>query len=36
MGKYKWEELGVPYPLEGVREATKEDIKRVKQILEIK
>lgn len=33
-GKYKWEELGKKYELEGIREATKEDIERVKKIYE--
>lgn len=33
-GKYKWKELGKKYELEGVREATKEDIERVKAIYE--
>lgn len=35
MGKYKWEKLGVKYQLENVREATSEDVKRAKSILEI-
>lgn len=33
-GKYKWKELGKKYELEGVREATKEHIERVKAIYE--
>lgn len=35
MGKYKWEKLRIKYPLEGVREATNEDIDKAKEILEI-
>ena len=35
MGKFKWEQLGFSYPLENVRTATDEDVKRAKQILEI-
>lgn len=35
MGKYKWEKLNIPYELENVRNATEEDVKRAKQILEI-
>jgi len=35
MGKFKWEKLGEKYPLEGVRPATKADISRAKEILEI-
>ena len=35
MGKYKWEKLNIPYGLENVRNATEEDVKRAKQILEI-
>ncbi len=31
-GKYKWTELGKKYELENIREATKEDIVRVKKI----
>ena len=34
LGKYKWIELGEKYPLEDVRPATPDDIKRVKNILE--
>lgn len=36
MGKFKWEELGEKYPLENVRVANDEDIKRAKEILQIK
>ena len=35
MGKFKWENLGLKYPLEGVRTATEEDIERAKEILGI-
>lgn len=35
LGKNKWEALKIPYELEGVREATEEDIERVKKILEL-
>ena len=33
-GKYKWEKLGKKYELENIRNATKEDIERVKNIFE--
>ena len=36
MGKFKWEKLGVNYELEGVREATENDVIKAKEILEIK
>lgn len=35
LGKYKWENLGLTYELEGVREATDEDVAKAKEILEI-
>lgn len=35
MGMHKWKELGLKYPLKGVREATEEDIEKAKKILEI-
>lgn len=35
MGKFKWEKLGLQYPLADVPPATSEDIKRVKEILGI-
>ena len=35
LGKFKWEELGLYYPLTDVRCATDEDVKRAKDILEI-
>ena len=33
MGKYKWEKLGKKYELEGVREATQEDVKRAENLI---
>lgn len=33
MGKFKWKKLGFNYELEGVRDATSEDIERAKKIL---
>lgn len=35
MGKYKWEKLGLKYGLDGVREATTEEVEKAKKILEI-
>ena len=35
IGKYKWEKLGLKYGLEGVREATTEDVEKAKKILKI-
>ena len=35
MGKYKWEKLGLEYPVEGVREANQEDVDIAKKILGI-
>lgn len=35
MGKFKWKKLGLKYDLEGVREATSEDIEKAKKVLEI-
>ena len=35
MGKYKWEELGKTYELEGVRTANQRDVERAKKILGI-
>ena len=32
MGKFKWKNLGLFYPLEGVRVATQDDIDRAKKI----
>lgn len=34
-GKYKWEELGVKYEFENIRDATEEDVQLAKKILEI-
>ena len=36
LGKFKWEELGLKYPLEGVRPADSNDVDRAKKILGIK
>lgn len=35
MGKFKWDSLGFKYELEGIRPATDDDIKRVKELIEI-
>lgn len=35
LGKFKWTNLGLQYPLENIRTATYEDIERAKKILEI-
>lgn len=35
MGRFKWEELGLEYALDGVPDATSEDVKRSKEILGI-
>lgn len=35
MGKFKWEKLGLEYPLENVKPATQEDVQRAKEILGI-
>lgn len=35
LGKYKWDVLNIPYPLEGVRPATQEDAERARKILGI-
>lgn len=35
MGKYKWDELGVKYELEGIRTANDNDVNRAKKILGI-
>ena len=34
-GKFKWENLNIEYPLEGIRTANTEDVERAKRILEI-
>lgn len=36
MGQYKWEKLGISYPLKNVRPATLNDLERAKRILEIR
>ncbi len=36
LGKFKWEQLGEVYPLENVRTADNDDVKRAKEILKIK
>ena len=36
IGEFKWKKLGLKYPLEGVRQADNEDIKKAKEILGIK
>lgn len=36
MGKFKWDNLGLSYDLEGIPPATEEDIVRAKRILGIK
>ena len=35
VGKFKWKKLGLNYPLEGIRQADNNDIKRAKEILGI-
>lgn len=35
LGKFKWEQLGCEYPLEGYRTANSNDVKRAKEILGI-
>ena len=35
LGKFKWENLGIKYDLEGIRPANSEDIARAKKILDI-
>ena len=33
LGKHKWQDLGIDYPLEGIRMATSEDVARAKHLL---
>lgn len=35
LGIFKWENLGIPYPLDGVEEPTNEEVERAKSILGI-
>ena len=35
MGRFKWEQLGLEYPLDGVRIANNEDVERAKKLLGI-
>ncbi|MCI9178279.1 MAG: pyruvate formate lyase-activating protein [Clostridia bacterium] len=35
MGRFKWKELGIDYPLDNTPEATSEDVERAKKILKI-
>lgn len=35
MGKFKWKRLGLDYALENVQDASLEDIKKAKEVLEI-
>ncbi|AIM25029.1 pyruvate formate-lyase-activating protein [Melissococcus plutonius] len=35
MGKYKWEDLKIPYPLEGIEPPTDERVKNAKKILHV-
>ena len=34
LGKYKWVDLNKKYELEGIREATEDDVERAKKILD--
>lgn len=36
LGEVKWQELNIPYPLEGVRIPTEEEVKKAEELLEIK
>lgn len=36
LGMFKWEKLGIPYPLDGVRTPTDEEVKKAEEILGIK
>ena len=33
LGTFKWEKLGIPYPLEGVKPPTEERIRNAREIL---
>lgn len=35
LGKFKWENLGLDYPLKDIRPANEDDVKRAKEILGI-
>jgi pyruvate formate lyase activating enzyme len=35
MGVYKWERLGIPYPLEGVQPPSDQEVARARQLIEI-
>lgn len=35
LGKFKWDKLGIKYPLEDLRTATNEDVERAKRILNL-
>ena len=35
LGKYKWDNLGLKYELENIRDATDEDIERAKKIMHL-
>lgn len=34
MGEFKWRELGIPYPLEGVKPPTRERVQNAKDLME--
>ena len=36
LGVFKWEKLGIPYPLEGMRPPTEEEVRRAEELLGIK